>query len=269
MARLLHLSDLHVVAPGARASGVLDTGALLAQAVEALLARAAALGPLDAVLITGDISDDASPESYALARAELARFGLPLLVIPGNHDGRAALHAAFGDAAGPGADGPLDWAVDIAGARIIGLDTLVEGQGGGRLQPESLAFLARSLPGALPRAPDQACVVALHHPPLRTGIAFMDAIGLENAQALEAVLAASAGPVLVVAGHVHGVYLGRLGPHPVITAPSLCSGFALDRRPDAPVGFFAGPTGAGLIDTAGAGGWTMLPLDHGAGPFPF
>ena len=112
-------------------------------------------------------------------------------------------------------------------------------------------------------------IVALHHPPLRTGISFMDAIGLENSTDLGSLLAEARGEITIVSGHVHGVYNGRVGRHTVVTAPAICSAFALDRRSDAPVGFFKGPTGFAVIDTGPDGVWSALSLDIADGPFPF
>jgi len=97
----------------------------------------------------------------------------------------------------------------------------------------------------------------------------MDAIGLENASALEAAIAGAQADVTVVAGHVHGVYLGRIGRHPVATAPATCSAFALDRRPEAPVGFLSGPTGCAVIDTGPGATWHAVPLDPAEGFYPF
>jgi len=265
MARLLQISDLHIVAPGALASGRLDTLGLLRGAIDTIAARLDAIGPIEAVLVTGDISDDGSAESYDLARTELDRLGLPLLVVPGNHDCRDTLRHAFGDLPTMPPTGLIDWRFDMGGTTVIGLDTLVEGQGGGRLRPESFSLLAN----ALDASGDRPVLVALHQPPLRTGIRFMDAIGLENSDELAAVLEQRTAPVRIVAGHVHGVHHGALGPHTVVTAPSTCSAFALDRREDAPIGFMTGPTGFAVIDIGPDWVWTAVPLDHGTGPFKF
>ena len=54
---------MHVVAPGALASGMLETRVLLQNAIDMVLERIEHLAPLDAVLVTGDISDDGTPES--------------------------------------------------------------------------------------------------------------------------------------------------------------------------------------------------------------
>lgn len=265
MARLLHLSDMHVVAPGQRASAVLDTPALLGRAIDTILGRIGAIGPFDAVLVTGDLSNDGSPESYETACAALDRLGLPVLAVPGNHDAREGLRAAFTDQPSMPDEGLIDWVVDLGDTRVIGLDTLVEGQDGGRLQAQSLELLAKALQDARGRP----VVVALHHPPLRTGIRFMDAIGLENPGDLVAAVSKDTGPLWILAGHVHGVFLGRVGRHPVATAPALCSAFALDRRPDALAGFMTGPTGLGVLDTGSDDTWAAVPLAYDDGPFEF
>ena len=265
MAQFLHLTDLHVVAPGKLASGVLDTRTQLREAVDRLMEVREQIGPLGAVLVTGDVSDDGSPESYSFARAELERLELPLLLIPGNHDDRAAMRAAFSDLPSMPDAGLIDWFAEVGETCVVGLDTLVEGQGGGRLRPESLALLGQSLAAA----GDRPVIVAMHHPPLRTGIKFMDAIGLENLSDLRSLMAEAKGDITIVSGHVHGVYRGRVGRHTVFTAPATCSAFALDRRIDAPVGFFKGPTGFAVIDTGPEGVWSLLPLSSADGPYPF
>jgi 3',5'-cyclic AMP phosphodiesterase CpdA len=264
MARLLQLSDLHTVRPGALASGVLDTNALLRAAIDTLVERLGALSPLDAVLVTGDVSDDGTPESYQIAQAELDRLRLPVLAIPGNHDAREPFRAAFRDMPGMPDDGWIDWTHNLQDARIVGIDTLIEGQGGGTVRQESLGHLSRTLADA----GGKPVIVALHHPPLRTGIRFMDAIGLADAEALKAVVSRYPGPLRLVAGHLHGVFHGMLGQHPVATAPSTCSAFRLDRRAEAPVGFMTRPLGCAVIDTVD-NTWIELPLDNGDGPHGF
>ena len=265
MARFLHLSDLHVVAEGTLASGVLDTRSILTAAVDRLLEMRAAIDPLDAVLITGDISDDGSEDSYAFAVAELARLGLPVFVVPGNHDARGAFRAAFAAQPSMPATGLIDWSETFGETLVIGLDTLIEGQGGGILRPESLSFLSE----ALARQNTGPTVLMLHHPPIQTGIRFMDAIGLENATLLDSVLKEAQTEVTVLAGHVHGVYFRSVRGHRVMTAPSICSAFALDRRAGARVGFQSGPTGCALLDTGPDGHWTVLPLEPSSGTHPF
>jgi Icc protein len=263
MARFLQLSDLHVAAPGRAFAGSLDTAAILSAAIDRLLARWDAIGPIDAVLLSGDLSDDGTAESYERVRAELGRLGRKLLAVPGNHDARDVMRAAFADLKEMPARGLIDWVVDIGDTRIIGLDTLIEGEGGGRLREESLERLA----AAVSANEAEAILVMMHHPPMRTGLAFMDAIWLENAPVLLAALSGARVPATIVAGHVHGQYHGMLGPHTVCTAPAVSCAFSFDQREAAPARFMEGPTGCLLIETGQGGIVASLSLDRFEGPF--
>ena len=123
---LAQITDLHLAAgPG-------DAGAAhaLERAVRALLD----LDPQpDAVLLTGDLTDDGDPRSYARVRELLAPLTVPVHPIPGNHDDRDALRAAFLDHPGvAGADGFVQYAITCGPLRVLMLDTLVPGTPGGR-----------------------------------------------------------------------------------------------------------------------------------------
>ncbi len=72
MTRVLHISDLHF-------------GAVNDRLLDPLLALSADLQP-DAVVVSGDLTQRARPGQFRQAAAYLARFGLPVLTVPGNHD---------------------------------------------------------------------------------------------------------------------------------------------------------------------------------------
>lgn len=264
MARFLQLTDIHAMPEGTLASGVLDTRRILETAIDRLVEMRPALDPLDALLVTGDISDDGSAESYGFAKAQLERLGLPLLVVPGNHDARDPMREAFSDLDIMPQSGLIDWAVTVGDTKVIGLDTLVEGQGAGVLRRESLDFLTREIANN-----GGPALVLLHHPPISTGIKFMDAIGLQNADELEHALFGALGDITLLSGHVHGTHFGRLGRHNVITGPSICSAFTLDRRENATVGFYDRPTACAVIEKGERPLWSTVPLGCAGGPYPF
>src|SRR5512136_3015018 len=130
---ICQISDLHVTT-GERLSGVVDTNAML----RACVAHIGALPTRpDVLLVTGDLVDRGRPEEYARVRAALAPLGLPTHVIPGNHDHRDALRAAFADnAAMRGTSGFVQYVVEDHPLRIVMLDTVIPGEGGGRLCAE-------------------------------------------------------------------------------------------------------------------------------------
>lgn len=263
MTTILQLTDTHIVPEGALVSGRLDTAAALARLVARINSIRDQIGAVDAVLVSGDLSDDGSAESYMRFKKLLAPLDLPIHVIPGNHDGRATLRAAFADQFAT--TGPLNWVQRIGDLHLIGLDTLVEGQGQGTLAPGSLSFLQ----DALSRAGRGPVLLALHHQPFRCGIGFMDAIGLGNKEALRDIVASYRGPLRLLCGHIHSMMISDVGGHIAISCPSPCSTFAYDARPDAPPGYMLQEDGC-LLHRWNAGFQTIrIGPVAGSGPFPF
>lgn len=262
MTTILQISDTHIAPEGALVSGRLDTAQSLRRLVVRVEGMRAQIGAIDAVLISGDLSDAGSPASYAHAQHILAPLKLPLFVIPGNHDAREPLRHAFPNLP---SSGRLNWAHPVGDVVMIGLDTLMEGQGGGTLDTETLAFLA----DALRAAGDTPVILALHHPPFTTGIQFMDKIGLDGIDALTEVVARHSGELRIVCGHIHCLITASVGSKIAISAPSPCSSFAFDLRADSPVGYMDVEDGF-LIHRWHNGFQTVrVGMNRGAGPFPF
>ena len=123
---IAHITDTHITLPGALAYGKVDTAALLRRCVDELLA----LDPAPELIVhTGDLVDRGAADEYAHLRAIVAPLKAPLLAIPGNHDERAAMRAAFAAEGYLPHQGHLQFTLEYGGLRIVGLDTLVPGQG--------------------------------------------------------------------------------------------------------------------------------------------
>jgi len=172
---IAQITDLHIRPGELLAYGRVDTAGCLQRAVAALLA----LDPLpDVVLATGDLVDGGEAEEYARLRQLLAPIERPLFVVPGNHDARRPLFEAFGKAGFLPADGRfLHYAVEDWPVRLIGLDTIIPGEPGGRLCAERLGWLD----DRLAEQPERPTLLFMHHPPIRTGIGHMDTMGLADA----------------------------------------------------------------------------------------
>ncbi len=263
MTTILQITDTHIVGEGKHVSGQLETAGALARMVDRIMSIKHQIGPVDALIVSGDLSDDGSEESYTRLKTLLARLDLPTYVIPGNHDARDPLRGAFADHL-PVA-GPLNWARKVGDVYLIGLDTLVEGHGHGTLSDETLAFLG----DALACTDGSAVLLALHHPPFSSGISFMDAIGLTNAQDLRNAVIGYQGELRIVCGHIHSMMVTNVGGHTAISAPSPCSTFAYDIRSDAPVGYLSQDDGC-LLHRWDAGFQSIrIAPKAGPGPFPF
>jgi Icc protein len=201
MTLIAQLSDPHVRIPEEHGSAP-----ALARAVAAVLA----LEPLpDAVLVTGDLAEHADAAEYERVRELLAPLPMPVHVLPGNHDDRDAMRAHFPlDGAGP-----YRYAARCGALRLVACDTMKPGNDDGELD---LAWLEAQL------AEDAPTIVAMHHPPLLTGIGGLDEIGLPPAQrtALADLLRRTPHVLRVVAGHVHRGAFGVLGGCGVVACPS-------------------------------------------------
>ena len=171
---------------------------------------------LDGVLVTGDLAEHATDAEYERVQELLAPLGAPLHVLPGNHDDRATLRRRFG-LPGTG-DEPVHSAADLGPLRLLMLDSTVPGEPAGRLEGDQLAWLDREL-AAAPHVP---ALVALHHPPLLTGMPAWDALVLAPADrdALGAVVGRHANVRRIVAGHVHRTIAADLAGRPVLTLAS-------------------------------------------------
>jgi 3',5'-cyclic AMP phosphodiesterase CpdA len=188
----------------------------LAAAVGAVLA----LRPLpDAVLVSGDLAEHGDPAAYARVRELLGALPMAVHVLPGNHDDRDAMRACFDAAGTAGPRGaPFRYTAWCGDARLIVCDTTQPGRDDGRLDAPALAWLEEQL-ATEPAAP---AIVAMHHPPLLTGIGALDELGLPagDREALGAMLARSPQVRRVIAGHVHRATTGVLGGCAVVTCAS-------------------------------------------------
>ncbi|MCW3038376.1 MAG: metallophosphoesterase [Solirubrobacterales bacterium] len=213
---IVQLTDLHI---GATHAG--DPAADLRAAIGAVNEQRAGSAP-DAVLVTGDLVNDGRPEQYAEVTALLATLDAPVHVLPGNHDDRAGLRAAFPLGAlepdDTPADAPYRWAAVIAGVRVVACDTLIPGTDDGAFPPEQADWLDRTL------AQDASTptLVAMHHPPFAVGVPILDAMlpAPGERSGLAAVLARHPQVRRVACGHVHLAAAASCGGAPVLTAPS-------------------------------------------------
>lgn len=224
---LCQISDPHVVGEGTLAYGRVDTPAML----QRCLAQIAAMRTRpDALVVTGDLTDHGEPAEYAMLSRLLAPMPMPVYLIPGNHDDRAALRAAFPSHAHlhADADGFVQYVIDDLPLRLVMLDTLVPGRPGGALCERRLRWLDRVLSQS-----DRPTVVCQHHPPIRSGIAFMDRMGLADPQAEAAVIARHPQVERVIGGHYHRAFQARFGGTIASACASTAQQLVLDLDPAA------------------------------------
>lgn len=234
---IAQISDLHVRAPGKQLYGALDTAAYAERAVAAIAARTP---PPDLVLVTGDLVDAGAAEEYANLRRILERLPVPYRLIPGNHDARGPLRAAFPDHPYlAGAGGFISYVIDDFPLRLIGLDSLDEGRVGGRLCDARLDWLD----SRLAEARETPTLVFLHHVPFRTGVTHFDEAVFLGAEGFAAVIGRHPQVERVVAGHVHRSMSMLWAGTVFSTCPSTAHQFVLDLSPENHVDYALEPPG--------------------------
>lgn len=210
---IVQLTDSHIYAdPDAKLLG-LDTLASLNAVIDQVLRECP---QLDLVLATGDITQDGSRAAYERFIEARKRIPAPCYWVPGNHDD-AVVMADLGRSVGLN----QSW-VDAGAWRIVLLDSSQTGQVAGFLDDAQLDVLDN----ALASAGERYVLVCLHHHPISTGSAWMEPIGLQNAEALFARLDADLRVRVVLWGHIHQSMDQQRGHLRLLAAPSTCVQFA-------------------------------------------
>lgn len=161
-------------------------GQLTQGSCERVLADVRARFPsIDLVLHTGDVTHDAGQSAKVRMDGMLGRLGAPIGYTPGNHDAQDVLSGA-------------PRLFDLPGWRVLLLNSRKPGAVAGQVDDATLAWLD----GALQQS-TSAVLIGLHHPPMPTGTAWLDGIGLENADAFWAVIRKHARVRAIIHGHAH------------------------------------------------------------------
>jgi len=204
--RVLQLSDSHLAAD--RQADYRGQNA--DSKLRSLLPAARAWDP-DLVLLTGDVSEDASPASYARAAVMLGTIGAPLLALPGNHDEPAEMSRHFpqGPWQGPFAHETGRWL-------IVLMDSTFRGGISGSFSQQYLERFDRVLRGS--RA--SFVLVGLHHQPVPVGAPWIDRYPLERPQPFLDFIDRDRRVRCVVWGHIHHDYRAERNGVTLLGAPS-------------------------------------------------
>jgi len=213
---IAHVSDPHLLAGGALQYGHVDTEARLTAA----LTRLGRLDPApQALVFTGDLADKAEPKAYLRLR-ELVdpvaeSIGAQVIWVMGNHDERAAYSKALFDTE---SDAPQDRVHDVAGLRVVSLDSTVPGWHHGELTEGQLGWLADVLATPAPHG----TLLALHHPPIPVPMMrIAELIELRDQQPLAEVLAGT-DVRAIIGGHFHFTSHSTFAGIPVSVASATC-----------------------------------------------
>jgi Icc protein len=251
--RIGHVSDSHFTASGLL-HGLVRVAETFATALADLEASAL---PLDAVVHTGDVADQGEADAYLAARATIDaaadRTGWRMLAVPGNHDDRVAMRDHLLRL--PPSPEPIDAVVDVAGLRIVLLDTSIPRRVEGGLDEQQLSWLREVL-----REPaEHGTVLALHHPPVPVEVTGLQRLHLTGQDRLAAAI--EGGDVrAVLGGHLHYATTSMFAGVPVFVAPATAYTIAL-RAPGGGVAGLDGGRAVGVLSCYDDGrvGYSLLP----------
>lgn len=215
--RILHLSDLHICStPETILFGVNPYKNLLL-ALEIIRT----VPDIDLCVVSGDISDDGSRESYLIADDLLAHLNCPVYIINGNHDNYSNLinrryrkmcyvPLLLGD-----------------GVSLLFLNSVCVMEDGsnrssGIIAPKEMTRLREFLEMSGDK------IVIMHHPVIKTG-GWMDRRMLMDSEEFLKLTTNSVKAVL--SGHNHFAHSVRIGDCLFSTAPSVSTTFSLDTAP--------------------------------------
>lgn len=187
--RIIQISDCHVSAD----PDALYRGQNAVANLQKILHLVRRWNPV-LVLLTGDLSEDGSQESYECTSALLAQTGVPVLALPGNHDDLELMSRYF--RLGPW-HGPH--VMEVENWQLVLLDSTEADRISGCFSSSSLEQIRTSLH-------DQGrghTLVALHHQPVAVGAPWIDRYMLESAAQFFEVVDQSARIRCISWGHVH------------------------------------------------------------------
>ena len=188
---VLQLSDSHLFAGNRGELLGVNTRDSFAAVLQAVVAQNR---EYDFVIVTGDISQDYSAESYKVFASMIKLLGSNVFFLPGNHDDGPLMYRMLGDLG-----------VNTAKRLICGrwqflfLNSEVYGMAHGWAQREDLEYVMR----CVQERQDLYAVVCIHHLPLMVGSYWLDTQTLHNQDEFAAFINRMPEVKLVLSGHVH------------------------------------------------------------------
>lgn len=211
--RVLQITDTHLFANPQETMRGCATAQTLNQVIRAIQPLCPTL---DALLLTGDLSQDETPESYRRLYEMIAPLSVPTYWIPGNHDDFHTMGTILNQP-------PFQSqkTVNLGNWTLILLNTQEPRQVAGRLSPNSLTWLEEQLK----QGRDRPTLLVMHHPPCRIESAWMDDLRLQNSQDFYQVIDSHPQVKGVVFGHIHQAFEAIRRQIPYLGSPSTCIQF--------------------------------------------
>ncbi|MCL9781499.1 3',5'-cyclic-AMP phosphodiesterase [Vibrio sp. S4M6] len=225
--KLLQITDTHLFASSKDSLLSVNTGRSFQAVIDAVAQEGF---DFDAIISTGDISQDHTEGSYQKFVSGIAKLKQPCFWLPGNHDEKTAMDAIFPNSQIFQHNHVLlgeHW-------QMILLDSQVVGVPHGRLELDQLELLEQKLA----QHTNKHSLVLLHHHSISAQSAWLDQHILKNHDEFWRILARFPAVKAVVCGHIHQTLDKMVNEVRVLATPSTCvqfkpvsDDFALDTVP--------------------------------------
>jgi Icc protein len=211
---ILQFTDCHLFKDDAARLCGMDTAASLNAVVKS--AFESSHWPPDAVIFTGDISQDETEASYRRFLNVFEPIEVPVFCLPGNHDVPAKLESIL-DADNVHTSRQIltdKW-------QVLLLDSTVYKQNAGFLRQDELNYLDQ----CLSVHEELHTLICLHHNVIDTGTSWVDTMTVKNAAEFFAVLDKHPNAKAVLTGHIHHALAQTYKEIPIYGTPSTCIQF--------------------------------------------
>lgn len=212
--KLLQLTDTHLFAPRDGCLLSVNTQDSFKAVVNEVVLQEKTF---DALLATGDISQDHSEHSYRKFEDGIQPLNLPCYWLPGNHDFKPSMNSLIPSQQIHSVDHVLlgeHW-------QIVLLDSQVVGVPHGRLSEQQLSNLERYLSDNSQRH----TLILLHHHPILVGSAWLDQHSLKDADEFWSIVEQHSNAKAVLCGHIHQDLDRERSGVRVMATPSTCVQF--------------------------------------------
>jgi 3',5'-cyclic-AMP phosphodiesterase len=212
--RIAQVTDLHLFAE----SDQCLLGMPTLRSFNTLIAQLQQIQPRpDLLLLTGDLSQDGTAESYQRLQTLLRPLGIPTYWLPGNHDDVEVMERAL-------TEFHPDKSFRCGGWQFILMNSQVPGCVHGEFSRESLDWLDRQLD----QNPDVPTLISFHHPPFLVNSTWLDTSALQNTPEFLEIVDRYPQIKLVVFGHIHQEFQKRRKAVTYLGTPSTCIQFACE-----------------------------------------
>ena len=208
--KFVHITDTHLLD---QPDGVLHN-INTKERLEIVLSHSQSHYPdIDFFLITGDVSQTGSKESYSILESVIGQYGIPVYCVPGNHDTPQLLKKII-----PVCPNKSVNIIKLGKFSLVLINSCVEGEHYGALTQNCLQQLDEHLKSSK----NKFSIISMHHPPVSINSEWLDKLGLQNKSEFLQIINKNPQHVLVLCGHVHQEIDQKIENLRLLSTPSTC-----------------------------------------------